>query len=144
DPSSEESMNKLALATVVTLASQAAGCIVQSDHHGGGPGVEGATISARWSLRNMVDGAPPKCPAGFDTVRLFMLPIDANGDPAGDVAEDRFDCSARAGVATDLFPGGYQVWIEVSSHDLKQLYAQSLSQVLDVTAVDDTFATEVL
>jgi hypothetical protein len=142
----EEPMNKLALATVVTLASQAAGCIIQSDrHHGdGGPGVEVATISAHWSLRNMLDGAATACPAGFDTVRLFMLPIDANGDPVGDVAEDRFDCGARAGVATDLLPGVYQVWIEVSSHDLKQMYAQSLSQVVDVTAVDDTFATEVL
>jgi hypothetical protein len=138
-------MTKLALATVVTLASQAAGCIVQTDHQGdGGLGVEVATISARWSLRNMLDGATTACPAGFDTVRLFMQPIDANGDPLDAAAEDRFDCSDRAGVATDLFPGVYQVWIEVSSHDLKQTYAQSLSQVLDVTLADDTFATEML
>src|SRR5256885_1847454 len=105
-------MTKLALATVVTLAWQATGCIVETDRHHGdhGPGVEVATISARWSLRNMVDGASTACPAGFDTVRLFMLPIDANGDPLDDAAEDRFDCGARAGVATDLFPGVYRVW----------------------------------
>jgi hypothetical protein len=137
-------MTKLALATVVTLTSQAAGCIVQTDHGDGGPGVEVATISARWSLRNMLDGATTACPSGFDTVRLFMLPVDTNGDPAGEVAEDRFDCDDRAGRATDLFPGVYQVWIEVSSHDLKQTYAQSLSEVLDVTFADDTFATEML
>ncbi|MGH9883954.1 MAG: hypothetical protein ACREBE_00380 [bacterium] len=139
-------MTKLAIATVVTLASQAAGCIVQTDRNHGddGPGVEVATISARWSMRNMLDGASTACPKEFDTVRLFMLPVDANGDPAGEVAEDRFDCDDRAGRATDLFPGVYQVWIEVSSHDLKQTYAQSLSQLLDVTVADDTFATEML
>jgi hypothetical protein len=140
-------MNKLALATVVILVSQAAGCIVETDrHHGGGNGggVEVATISARWSLRNMLDGATTACPGDFDTVRLIMQPIDDNGDPVGDAAEDRFFCSDRSGVATDLFPDVYQVWIEIVSHDLSKLYAQSLSQVLDIRKVDDTFSTEVL
>src|SRR5262249_30900800 len=47
-------------------------------------------------------------------------------------------------VATDLFPDVYQVWIEIVSHDLKKLYAQSLSQVLDVRKVNETFGAEVL
>jgi hypothetical protein len=139
-------MNKLALATVMTLVSQAAGCIVETDrnHGGGGGGVEVATISARWSLRNMLDGATTACPGDFDTVRLIMQPIDDNGDPVGDAAEDRFFCNDRSGVATDLFPDVYQVWIEIVSHDLNKLYAQSLSQVLDVRKVDDAFSTEML
>ena len=137
-------MNKLALATMVTLVSQAAGCIIEDRRGPPGGNVEVATISARWSLRNMVDGATTACPGGFDTVRLIMQPIDANGDPVGDAAEDRFDCDDRGGVATDLLPDVYQVWVEITSHDLKKLYAQSLSQVLDVTRVDDTFSTEVL
>lgn len=139
-------MKKLALATMVTLVSQAAGCIIETDRRPGDHGgtVEVATISARWSLRNMVDGATTTCPDGFDTVRLIMQPIDGNGDAVGDAAEDRFDCVDRSGVATDLFPDVYQVWIEITSHDLKRLYAQSLSQVLDVRKVDDSFAAEVL
>lgn len=137
-------MNKLALATAVALATQAGGCIIESDRgadHGGG---EVATISARWSLRNMVDGATTVCPDGFDTVRLIMQPIDRNGDPVGDAAEDRFFCSDRGGVATDLFPDVYQVWIEIVSHDLQKLYAQSLSQVIDLRTVDSAFDAEVL
>ena len=136
-------MNKLALATVVTLASQAAGCIIDDRRDPGGS-FEVATISARWALRNMADGATTACPSGFDTVRLIMQPIDASGDPVGDAAEDRFFCEDRGGVATDLFPDVYQVWIEVTSRDLTKLYAQSLSQIIDVRDVDDAFDTEVL
>jgi hypothetical protein len=143
----EGTMNKLALATVMAVVWQAAGCIVETGRHhgdGGGGSVEVATISARWSLRNMLDGATTACPGDFDSVRLIMQPIDDNGDPVGDAAEDRFDCSDRAGVATDLFPDVYRVWIEIVSHDLNKLYAQSLSQVLDVRKVDETFTAEVL
>ena len=137
-------MNKLALATVMTLISQAAGCIVQSDRNFDGGSVEVATISARWSFRNMLDGATTRCPTGFDTVQLNVQSIDANGDPIGDPAVDLFDCGANRGVATDLFPDVYQVWIEVRSHDLTKLYAQSLSQILDTRQVDQTFTTDVL
>jgi hypothetical protein len=137
-------MNKLALATVVTLASQAAGCIIDDRRRDPGGSFEVATISARWALRNRADGATTACPSGFDTVRLIMQPIDASGDPVGDAAEDRFFCEDRGGVATDLFPDVYQVWIEVTSNDLRTLYAQSLSQIIDVRDVDDRFDTEVL
>lgn len=141
-------MNKLALATVVTmLASQAAGCIIQTSdgkHDGGGGNVEIATISARWSLRNMSDGATTACPTGFDTVQLIAQPIDTNGDAVGDPAIDLFDCNARRGVSTDLLPDVYQTWIEVRSRDLGTLYAQSLSQVLDLRTTDQTFSAEVL
>ena len=147
-------MNKLALATLLTtLISQAAGCIIDTtdrDHgHGGGgggsgTGVDTAAISARWSLRNMIDGAVATCPPGFDTVQLIAQAIDSNGDPVGDQNIDLFDCNARGGVASDLAPDVYQVWIEVRSHDLQGLYAQSLSQVLDVRTDDQTFTAEVL
>lgn len=135
-------MNKLA--TVMATLSLA-GCIIQTDrNHDGGGGVDVATISAHWSLRNMSDGSTTACPTGFDTVQLIMQPIDANGDATDDPAIDLFDCNTRRGTATDLLPDRYQVWIEVRSHDLSTLYAQSLSQVLDVRQTDQTFTTEVL
>jgi len=149
-------MNKLLLVTVMTtMISQAAGCIIQSDpgNAGGGGGGGGgsgsggrdvAAISARWALRNMVDGATTACPAGFDTAQLIAQPIDANGDAVGDPSIDLFDCKAGTGVSTDLAPDVYQVWLEVRSHDLATLYAQSLSQVLDVRQDDQGFSADIL
>jgi hypothetical protein len=138
-------MNKLALATVLTtLVSQAAGCIIETAPRDDFDVIEVATISARWSLRNMVDGATTACPTGFDTVELVSQSIDTDGRPNDEPAVDLFDCADRRGTATDLTPDLYQVWIEIRSNDRSRLYAQSLSQVLDLRTVDQTFSTEVL
>lgn len=147
-------MTKLALmlATATLMAAQAA-CVIHTDDrgHGGGGGggggggsVEIATIDARWSLRNMVDGAVTRCPVGFDTVEVLAQAIDADGVPLDDPNVDLFDCATGAGRVTDLLPDVYQVWLEVRSHDRAQLYAQSLSQVIDVRTADQTFSTDVL
>jgi len=142
-------MNKLVLTTMITtLAAQAGGCVIHTtdrDGSGGGGGnVDVAAISARWSMRNMADGATTPCPAGFDTVQLFAQAVDDAGDPLGDPNVDLFDCDRRSGGSTGLEPDVYQVWIEVRSHDLTRLYAQSLSQVLDVRRLDQTFSTDIL
>lgn len=140
-------MTNLALTTLIAaLATQTAACVITNDRGGGGGGGgdDIATISARWSLRNLSDGAATACPAGFDTVELFALPIDANGDAVADPQIDLFDCDARTGISTDLLPDVYQVWIEVRSHDLATLYAQSLSQVLDVRQANQSFSADVL
>ena len=147
-------MNKLMLVSVMTtLVSQAAGCIIQSDPGNGGGGGGGgggsggrdvAAISTRCALRNMADGATTACPAGFDTVQMIAQPIDANGNAVGDPSIDLFDCRAGTGVSTDLAPDVYQVWLEVRSHDLATLYAQSLSQVLDVRQDDQGFSADIL
>lgn len=142
-------MTRLALTFVTaTLASQTAACVIEThDHgHGGGSGgnVDVATISARWAFRNMSDGASTPCPAGFDTVELFTQPVDDRGTPLADPNTDLFDCAARTGLSTDLLPDLYQTWIEVRSHDLQALYAQSLSQVLDVRMANESFSTDIL
>jgi hypothetical protein len=144
-------MKTLAIGVLLAAAaSQAAGCIVHATDRdpggggGGGGGVEVAAITAKWSLRNMLDGATTRCPTGFDTVELVALPVDDRGNAIGEPAVDLFDCDARAGASTDLVPALYQVWIEVRSHDRASLYAQSLSQVLDVRQVDQAFTTDIL
>jgi hypothetical protein len=137
-------MNKLALATVILLVSQAAGCVVHTDDRDRGHSVDVATISADWSLRNMVDGAITQCPVGFDTAQLIILPVDSNGNPTGAQAEDLFRCVDGRGTATDLVPDIYQVWIEIRTNDLRSLYAQSLSQILDLRVNDQKFSTELL
>jgi hypothetical protein len=144
-PPKGTTMNKLAIATVLTLVvSQAAGCIIETVPDDDFDVIEVATISARWSLRNMSDGATTACPTGFDTVELIAQSIDENGNPFDEPAIDIYDCDDRRGISTDLTPDLYQVWIEVRSRDLTRLYAQSLSQVLDLRTVDQTFETEVL
>ena len=62
-------MNRSALMiAMAVLVSQAAACVIHTSDHGGGDGGgDVATISARWALRNMIDGATTRCPTGFDT-----------------------------------------------------------------------------
>lgn len=129
------------LLATAALASQIAACVVHVEDR---DTTEAATIAARWSLRNMADGAATRCPAGFDTVQLFVLPIDEQGAAIGDPSIDLFDCDAFTGASRDLFPDLYQMWVEVRSHDLSALYAQSLSQIMDVRSVDQSFTTDLL
>lgn len=140
-------MRKLALVLALAAASQAAGCVIEvNDRDRGDDGSGGAvaSISARWSLRNMLDGAVTGCPRGFDTVQVFAQSVDGSGAPTGDVHVDLFDCEARNGTSSELWPDLYQVWVEVRSHDLATLYAQSLSQFVDVRDFDQKFSAELL
>lgn len=138
-------MTNLAHTTLMAaLVSQAAACVVHTHDGDRGGGTDLATISAHWSLRNMADGATTRCPAGFDTVELFAQAVDGNGDAVADPSVDLFDCDAPSGLSTDLDPDVYRVWIEVRSHDLSALYAQSLSQVMDVRQTDEQFTTDIL
>jgi len=135
------------LATVSTvLASQvlASSCVIEvSSLESDGTG-EVAAISARWSLRNMIDGAVTDCPAGFDTVEVITQAIDGSGAPVEEPTVDLFDCRHGAGISSALVPDIYQVWLEVRSHDLSELYAQSLSQVLDVRRLDQQLYADIL
>lgn len=141
-------MNKLALASVMTaMMIQATGCIIETrddDDFPPDPPIEVATISSSWALRNMSDGASTQCPSGFESVQMFMQAVDPDGTPVGQPAMDVFDCDTFRGVATDLYPDVYQTWIELRSFDLRTLYAQSLSQILDVRDDDKKFETELL
>lgn len=138
-------MNKLA---AFLIAAACPACVIHTTGDdgggGGGGGGDAATISARWSLRNMADGATTACPAGFDTAQLISQPVDANNNPVGDPIVDLFDCAAKAGTSAALPPDVYQVWIEIRNTDGSTLYAQSLSQFVDVRVQDKAFATQIL
>jgi len=136
--------NHLAIRTVIALLVPSAACVVETHRDRGGGGDSGATISARWSLRNMADGATTACPVGFDTVQMIAHAVDASGDAVGDPSVDLFDCDARTGRSAVLPSDIYQVWLEIRSHDLATLYAQSLSQVLDVRTADRTITADLL
>jgi hypothetical protein len=127
--------------TIATAALVCQACVIETaDPRGEGD----AALSARWSLRNMRDGAITDCPAGFDTVQLIAQPA-ADDPSAVDRADvDLFDCRARAGTSKALNPDRYRVWLEVRSHDLADLYAQSLSQVIDVRRADQQVSFDLL
>jgi len=134
--------NKLA---AFLIAAACPACVIHTTgDDGGGGGGDSATIAARWSLRNMADGASTACPAGFDTAQLISQPVDANNVPAGDPIVDLFDCNARAGTSAALPPDVYQVWIEIQNHDGSSVYAQSLSQFVDVRVQNKAIATQIL
>src|SRR4051812_43736979 len=79
-PPRDALMNKLVVATLAAAVSHTAGCVIET-RSDGGHGSELASISARWSLRNMTDGATTACPRGFDTALLVSQPIDEFGVP---------------------------------------------------------------
>jgi len=137
------------ISLLAPLAALVAGCVIETRDRpgsggGDGPGDDYAAISARWSLRNMRDGASTGCPRGFDTIELVSQEIDDAGAAIGAPAVDLFDCDVGSGRSSALFPGVYQAWIEVRSPDLDALYAQSLSQILDVRRANQVLTTDVL
>jgi len=127
----------------LAVLGPAPGCVIETANRDHGTD-DGAWISATWALRNMADGASTSCPSGFDTVALFVQPVDGAGAALGDPTVDLFDCDGFAGTSRSLVPDRYAAWIEVRSHDLVTRYAQSLSQLVDVRRDDQKVAIEVL
>lgn len=136
-------MTKLALATAVAALAAQAGCIIETSDRYDEP-LAAASISARWSFRNMVDGAATACPSGFDTVQVVAQAIDVFGEPIDGPVVDLFDCGRRTGTSSELIPDLYLVLVEVRSSDLTRLYAQSLSQIIDVRDYDQKFSVDIL
>lgn len=136
-------MKNLVLASLIALAaSQAAGCIITTGDDDGG---EDAFISATWSLREeATNNNNVSCPPGFDTAALYNQPVDANGNNAGPVIIDLFDCAAKAGTSAPLPPTTYLTWVEIANTNNTQVYAKSLSAYVDVTVSDKTFNTQIL
>jgi hypothetical protein len=127
---------------IALVASQAAGCIIESgDDDDGG---EFALVSATWSVRSAVSNSDVGCPPGYDTAALYNQPVDANGNNVGAVVVDLFNCADGAGTSAPLDPGLYLTWVEIANHDNTDVFAQSLSAFVDVTVSDKTFNAQIL
>jgi hypothetical protein len=124
---------------IALAASQAAGCIITS-----GDDTGDAFISATWQIRSEAQNIEVGCPPGFDTAALYNQPVDANGNNAGPVIVDLFDCAAKAGTSAPLPPTTYLTWIEITDHNNTNVYAKSLSAYVDVTVSDKTFNAQIL
>ena len=124
-------MNKLVLGSLVAVFG--VGCVAADEPN----------INATWSIQN-VDGTNVGCPAGFDTAVVVAQEIDAGGNPIGTPFEDLYDCAAGAGHSAPLPASTYQTWVEITSHDQSQLYAQSLSAFVDIIDTDKTINVAIL
>ena len=134
-------MKRFVLTSLIALAaSQAAGCIITSGDDTGSD----AFISATWQLRSEATNSTATCPPTFDTAALYNQPVDANLNPVGSPIIDLFDCARGAGTSAPLAPTVYLTWVEIANHDNTSVYAKSLSAVVDVTASDKTFNTQIL
>lgn len=155
-------MKNLVIGSVFALAaSQAAGCIIESDDScpaGYVEDVDGtcildggadyATVGATWQIRS-VSGQNLGCPTGFNTAALFNVAVDGNGTPLAPCTGpgsrsdtcfvDLFNCEDGAGVSAPLPPRMYQTWVAITTDSGAQTYATSLSAYLDVRDVDLDF-----
>lgn len=123
-------MKNLVYSTLLAaVATQAAGCIIVSDDDGGGLG----SIHASWALKSTDNQGMPilaGCPAGATTATVFSLP--AGAAPAS-AFQDKFDCIDGAGHVTDLEPGSYTVWVQLTDTSGATKFAESGSQSIIVT-----------
>lgn len=128
------------LVLLIASALGGAGCVIETHHDDASAS---AAVLASWSFHDMADGAATGCPAGFDTVELVAQPADSAA-PIGDPITDLFDCAGGGGLGAAIVPGEYLIWLEVRSHDLQQLYAQSLAQDTTVVRRGQRFAADIL
>jgi hypothetical protein len=134
-------MKRFVLASLIALAaSQAAGCIISSGDDGG----ENAYITATWSVRSEATNSEVTCPPNGTTAALYNQPVDGNGNNAGPVIIDLFNCSDKSGTSAPLPPTRYLTWIELANDNNTSRYAQSLSAYVDVTTSDKTFSAQIL
>jgi len=115
-----------------------------------------AHISTTWHLDSVdaTTGALTQadCPTGFDTAALHTVRANADGTAvanctstvAGTCYVDLFNCTDFAGVTSDLPPGNYLTWVEITDHSGATVYATSTADFVDVTTVDMNFDTHIL
>jgi hypothetical protein len=128
------------VALTAMLAMAATGCIISS-----GDDSEFATVTAEWSIKNLATNDNTlDCPPGTTTAALYNNVIDESGNLIGSPAIDLFNCNDFHGAATDLDPDVYQTWIKLTSDGGGNVYAESLSAIVDVIDSDKTFSTTIL
>ena len=121
------------------LAAQVTGCIYETD-----PGVEAAAITATWQFENIANQQVTSCPTGFSTVAMHSFAVDAAGRPVSDDVIDLFDCFDGIGVSGPLYPDVYQTFLEVTNDSGTNVYAQTLSAIVDVVVTDKQFDATIL
>ena len=138
-------MKKLVLlVTTALIAMSATGCIISSGDDSGDDVGEEATITAKWSIKNLASNNNNlPCPPGINTAALYSQALDNNNEPVGSPQIDLFTCSDFQGAAA-IEPDVYQSWVEFTTGSGGSVYAKSLSAIVDVVQSDKTFETTIL
>lgn len=133
-------MKNLVLSSLLFAAvvSQTTGCIISSG--------EEATLTAEWSFHTVnpqgMLSPENNCPPGFSEVELHMQELDAADRPIGPAIVDAFDCQSRVGFSP-LDPAVYEAFLVVID-DNGDVYADTLSTIVDLTDSDKTFKAEIV
>src|SRR6476659_9861898 len=123
-------MKNLVLGSLIAaLASQAAGCIIESN--------DDTYVSASWQIKTVANNTVvPQCPPNILTAALYSQPVNSDGSTVGSPTIDLFDCNAFAGTSGPLAPGLYLSWVELANDNNTSTYAKSLSTPIDTTNGD--------
>jgi hypothetical protein len=114
-------MKNLVLGSLIAvLASQAAGCIIETD--------DSTYVTASWSIKKIENNTiVPSCPPNITTAALYSQPVQPDGTMVGPAIVDLFDCNAFSGTSSGLAPGLYLNWIDLATDNNSSLYAKSLA-----------------
>jgi hypothetical protein len=144
-------MKKLVLGSLLlaALVSQTTGCIITSDDGDDDIGDEFARMDVEWSFVDVdASGRPIRdngCPAGYGSVTLHNQQFDPVTDQdIGPEILDVFDCVDEANFTDELDPGVYESFLSVTNGIGGPLYASSISAIVDVTATDKTFTSQIV
>lgn len=129
-------------------ATQAAGCIISS---GDDVVDDFALLTTNWNFRTIGGAVTNVCPPTYTETRVYAQPLDVNDNPIGQPEIALFDCANGTGTFGEpldpadrgLIPGVYEVWYEITTSG-GQVYAQSLSAIVDLSRQDQTFSSSIL
>lgn len=138
-------MKKLVLVALAAIvAMTASGCIITSGDDGPDP-IDDAVITAKWSIKNLASNNNNlPCPPGTTTAAVYAQPVDDSGNLVGQPRIELFNCDDFQGSTDPLVPDVYQAWVELTSDGGGNVFAQSLSAIVDVIDDDKTFETTIL
>ena len=129
-------MKNLVLGTLIAgLASQAAGCIIETN--------DDTYVTAQWSIKHAANNSVIPCPPGYTTAALYSQPVQPDLTPVGSPTIDLFDCEAGIGTSGPLAPGLYLNWIDIATENNTSVYAQSLSTPTDTSLGDGSVAFDI-
>ena len=122
-------MKNLVLGSLIAaLASQAAGCIIETN--------DDTYLTASWNIKHLANNTVISCPPGYNTAALYNQPVNSDGTTVGSPTIDLFDCAANIGTSGPLAPGLYLSWVEIANDNNTSVYAKSLSTPIDTSPGD--------
>ncbi|MDB4963874.1 MAG: Metal dependent amidohydrolase [Myxococcales bacterium] len=94
--------------------------------------------TARWSFRTVASSTALACPTGVTTIQVISQALDGDS-PVGSATVDLFDCATMTGTITPVYQGRYQTFLAAGNSSGTQVYATTVSAVVDLTTSDGDY-----